>query len=112
MDDWNPQANDIFLEALDLPEGDERGRFIKTKCHDNAALLEKVEALISAYRQSGEFLNHPLTGPGLKPSPAIGSMVGPYKLIEEIGEGGFGIVYLAEQAHPIRRRVALKILKA
>jgi serine/threonine protein kinase/WD40 repeat protein len=115
MADWNPQANDLFLQAAELDSPAARQRFLDHNCSD-PALRAQVESLLAAAAQAGSFLaraaaidpaatvDQPLTeGPGTR--------VGPYKLLQQIGEGGMGVVYMAEQDEPVRRKVALKIIK-
>jgi serine/threonine protein kinase/WD40 repeat protein len=119
MTTWNPQANDLFLKALDLPSGDERTLFLDEACAGDSALRAEVESLLEASERAGAFLESPATPP--IPGPTVdltantacaGGMIDSYKLLEQIGEGGFGIVFMAEQQHPVRRKVALKVLKA
>src|SRR5262249_34098468 len=86
----------------------------------DVALRQKVEQMLALRSQAENFLEScppPLAATsseraaGLVPVEGPGTVIGPYKLLEQIGEGGFGVVYLAEQTEPVRRRVALKILK-
>ena len=116
------RAKQVFQEALDKT-GRERDRFIATACGDDVELRAQVDALLAAHEEAGDFMSSP-TG-AMKdaaaraaatlavavPSEAPGARVGSYKLLQVIGEGGFGVVYMAEQEHPIHRRVALKIIK-
>jgi serine/threonine protein kinase len=114
-------AKQVFNEALEKTEA-ERTRFVAAACGDNAELRARVEALLAANDRAGEFLTAP-TGGGADaavkamaatsetPPEEPGTRIGPYKLLQVIGEGGFGVVYMAEQEQPIRRRVALKIIK-
>jgi serine/threonine protein kinase/tetratricopeptide (TPR) repeat protein len=102
----------IFDEALELPKAKREG-FLARECGDDAALKAQVEALLAA-AEDERFLSAP-TGPAhedvapLREGP--GTRIGPYKLLQLIGEGGFGAVFLAEQEKPVARRVALKIIK-
>jgi serine/threonine protein kinase/tetratricopeptide (TPR) repeat protein len=108
------QAKEIFSEAIDLRRA-QRDAFVNERCGQNAALRAAVGSLLAAYDRAGSFLAGPTLQPGqglpvdsaLPPLTQIGS----YRLLNVIGEGGFGTVYLAEQEHPIRRRVALKLIK-
>src|SRR5262245_918114 len=116
MSDWNPQANSLFLRALELPSADERLRYVDEACVGDSSLRADVEALLEASARAGSFLERP--APELdatRDMPVVteraGTIIGPYKLLEQIGEGGFGVVFLAEQSRPVRRKVALKILK-
>jgi eukaryotic-like serine/threonine-protein kinase len=122
------QQEAIFYEALKLPESD-RNAFLDRACAENPGLRAVVEEMLAAQVEAeeffvgsspalkpdaGELLVPGLPGPALAPPEAnepFGSALGPYKLLEKIGEGGCGIVYMAAQEKPIRRRVALKIIK-
>ncbi|MFN0056257.1 MAG: protein kinase domain-containing protein [Planctomycetales bacterium] len=104
----------IFNAALERPDLRERAAFLESACAGDPALRRSVESLLSAYG-AGEFLEAPaeplsktyLTDEAAQP----GATIGPYKLREVIGEGGMGIVYVAEQERPVRRKVALKVIK-
>jgi serine/threonine protein kinase len=109
-------AKGIFLAALDIGDAAERAAFVQRSCSDDAALRQRVEDLLRAYGQS----NGPLDKLAAALAPTemaepireqVGATIGPYKLMEQIGEGGFGLVFVAEQQQPIRRKVALKIIK-
>ena len=106
----------IFNEAIGIKSSAERAAFIKSACGDDAALLARVEALLKVHFEDKSFLRSPPAGidstldaPPLTEGP--GMKIGRYKLLQLIGEGGFGVVYMAEQEEPIRRKVALKIIK-
>lgn len=105
----------VFCEALTRRSAEERAAFLQDACRDNPELLARVEALLVAHDGAGSYLDLPTengsTAPWKAPLETVGTEIGPYKLLEQIGEGGFGVVYLAEQKQPLRRRVALKILK-
>jgi serine/threonine protein kinase/tetratricopeptide (TPR) repeat protein len=117
MTTWNPRANELFLKALELRPDGGRQEYLDAACAGDAALRAEVEALLEASARAGSFLESPATPPPLATveEPLLaerpGTMIGPYKLLEQIGEGGFGVVFLAEQTHPVRRKVALKVLK-
>jgi len=105
----------IFEAAIQLRDGRERAAYLTKACGDDSKLLADVESLIQAH-EAASLLDVPIFGEEvdwdnspLTESP--GTVIGPYKLLELIGEGGFGAVYMAEQEKPIRRRVALKIIK-
>src|SRR5437667_3244808 len=106
----------VFTEALRLPPED-RDRYLDKACKADVQFRRRVEALIQAYEQAGDFLGRPAGGrPGraAQASPVAekpGDRIGHYKLLQQIGEGGCGVVYMAEQEEPVRRRVALKIIK-
>jgi eukaryotic-like serine/threonine-protein kinase len=107
-----------ILEAVLARPAPERASFLGRECGGDAALRREVESLMVAYEGAGEFFANPTAespgGGGSPPRMAIegpGATVGRYKLLQQIGEGGFGVVYMAEQHHPIRRRVALKVIK-
>jgi WD40 repeat protein/serine/threonine protein kinase len=118
MTTWNTPANDLFLLALELSSAAERREYLDGACAGDVALRAEVESLLEASAQAGSFLESPAPQPQLGTTvddPVTerpGTMVGPYKLLEQIGEGGFGIVFMAEQTEPVRRKVALKVLKA
>ena len=102
----------IFLEALDFVSGSERAGFLDRRCGNNAQLRAQVEELLKANADMSQFLNetHPLVEDSFE-SDDIGSQIGKYKLMEQIGEGGMGMVYVARQEVPVERDVALKIIK-
>jgi serine/threonine protein kinase/tetratricopeptide (TPR) repeat protein len=104
----------IFLAALEIDDPRERAAYLDTACNGNADLRRGVEALLAADGRSGSFMSGPAAGEPTAvhtPAEGPGSRVGPYKLLQQIGEGGMGVVYMAEQAEPVRRTVALKIIK-
>jgi len=102
----------IFVDAHEKA-GAERQAFLEEACNDNPSLRYEVEALLSAAERAGDFMGA-ANGDRLSPrwpQECIGSTVGPYKLLQLLGEGGFGSVFVAEQERPIQRKVALKIIK-
>ncbi|MEM7230052.1 MAG: serine/threonine-protein kinase, partial [Planctomycetota bacterium] len=104
---------DILGEALELPE-DRRSAFVQSACGADDSLRAEVESLLRAYAEAGEFLDLPdndETSAHAAVGEQVGTVIGHYKLLQKIGEGGFGTVYMAEQFEPVRRRVALKIVK-
>lgn len=106
---------DIFVNALNL-DAQQRVAFVRQACKGNDGMQQRVEQLLAAHDQAGSFLAAPAAGPMdtsdfASIAEATGSIVGPYKLLQRISEGGFGVVYMAEQTEPVRRKVALKIIK-
>ncbi len=106
----------IFNAARKIAEPESRAGYLKQACGENPALLERVGALLRAHDEEKSFLESPpsvfvATADTSTIREGPGTVIGPYKLHEQIGEGGFGVVYLAEQQKPVRRRVALKIIK-
>ena len=106
---------EIFHEALALALPKERAAYLEQACGGNPALRASVEALLRANVGASGFLGNPaLPLDATLDAPIAerpGTIIGPYKLLEQIGEGGFGVVFMAEQTQPVRRKVALKILK-
>src|SRR5882672_6842549 len=105
----------VFTEALRLPP-EERARYLDQACKADVEFRRRVEALLQAYEQAGDFLGR---SAGERPMKAVqafpavekpGDRIGHYKLLQQIGEGGCGVVYMAEQEAPVRRRIALKII--
>ncbi len=107
------RAEELFQIAADLP-AEEHPAFLDEHCGDDAALRAELERLLRALEDEGDdLLAEPamaVTGP-IEPGEGPGDRIGPFKLLTQLGEGGFGVVYLAEQDKPVRRRVALKIIK-
>ena len=98
----------IFNEAKARPAGAERERFLADACTGDPELKEHVLSLLQAHEGAGDFLMHTLV---VSPTERPGDAIGRYKLREMLGEGGCGVVYVAEQEEPVRRRVALKVIK-
>ena len=112
------QAKSIFLAAIEKPSA-ERAAFLDEAAGGDAELRARVEALLKAHEDPDSFLDKAVpqfpTVDHIPPAPLaehVGTLIGPYKLLEQIGEGGMGVVYMADQQAPVRRRVALKIIKA
>jgi serine/threonine protein kinase len=106
---------EIFNQALSLPP-EARPVFLDHACAGDPAIRASVEELLRSYDDASGFLDAPAYGPvdvdAVSPTDArIGAFIGHYRLLEQIGEGGMGTVYLAEQTHPVRRQVALKVIK-
>jgi hypothetical protein len=112
---WNPEANEIFLRALEVLPPEARRTFLDDACRADRLLREQVESLLAANEQAGSFLEAPapnLVATAEEPvRERPGTLIGPYKLMEQIGEGGMGLVFVAEQQQPVRRKVALKVIK-
>ena len=116
MDSRSPNVRAIFERALELMAGAERERYLDEACGGQAELRKQVDALLKADIEAGSFLASPafddhITRPFEPIGEKPGSVIGPYKLLEQIGEGGFGAVFMAEQERPLRRRVAVKVIK-
>jgi serine/threonine protein kinase/tetratricopeptide (TPR) repeat protein len=106
------KLGEIFFEALAKDAPEERERYLAAACGPDADLRRQLDSLLEAHAQSGDFLRQTVLAPNSPPlGEGPGSMVGRYKLLQQIGEGGFGVVYVAEQEEPLRRRVALKVIK-
>ncbi|MHC4435112.1 MAG: serine/threonine protein kinase, partial [Planctomycetota bacterium] len=106
----------IFYAALDIKSPVERTAYLTTVCGDDTELLARVGELLKVHASECSFLEAvaPHLGITLEQEPLTegpGTIIGPYRLLELIGEGGFGAVYMAQQEKPIRRRVALKVIK-
>ncbi|HWA29309.1 MAG TPA: protein kinase [Lacunisphaera sp.] len=103
-------AETLFNDALALPAAN-RPAFLAQRCGTDAGLLAKVSALLAAHDSSSSVFDQPLTLSPTSPDEFSGEMLGRYRLLERLGEGGCGAVWAAEQREPVRRRVALKIIK-
>jgi serine/threonine protein kinase/tetratricopeptide (TPR) repeat protein len=111
-----PRVKAIFLEAVGQYEPHQWEQYVRDACAADDELRRRVEVLLHAHIESAGLLDALGPGSGTVPSLAaaqesLGSSIGPYKLSEVIGEGGMGVVYVAEQHQPVRRRVALKVIK-
>src|SRR5579859_2492931 len=112
------------MAALQIEDPAGQRAYLDEVCGDDADLRRRVAALLAAFGQAGSFLQQPAAktdatadlaaakpsanGP---PAERPGTMIGPYKLLQQIGEGGMGTVYMAEQMEPLQRKVALKLIK-
>jgi WD40 repeat protein len=107
---------EIFNIAADIEDPAKRSSYLESACKGNQKLRADIESLLRSDHKAGDFLESPPFGANvtLDDSPLTegpGTVIGRYKLLEKIGEGGFGVVYMADQTKPISRRVALKIIK-
>jgi serine/threonine protein kinase len=106
----------IFEVARKIDSREAREAYLQQICGNDAALEQRVRALLKAYDESASFLESPAATPaGTIDIPTAtecpGTVIGPYKLLQQIGEGGMGLVFVADQQEPIKRRVALKVIK-
>ncbi len=121
MDPAKAEPDDIFCDALELASAAERAAYLDRACGDDADLRQRVERLLEAHAEAQSFL---AAGPAIAaattaPAAGVGgavgvggTVIGPYKLVEVIGEGGMGTVWLAQQTEPVKRLAALKVIKA
>ena len=116
----NASEQTIFDAARQLPDAKARVAYLDSDCAGDAPLREGIERLLQVSQRADEFLAGDPLGLGetgrqtllvLPLSEGPGTVIGNYKLLEKLGEGGFGVVSMAEQKQPIKRRVALKIIK-
>ncbi len=129
MASWNPKANEIFLAAVELPDPAARRALLDQRCGSDAGLRAEVEALLAAADQPATFLDRPAVAPfaptatapadpggrtaDYPPGGEAGAVIaGRYTLLERIGEGGMGEVWVAKQTEPVQRKVAVKLIKA
>ena len=107
-------ARSIFLAAVERGPNEWPG-LLDEACGDDAELRERVDQLLHAHQAMGSIHGGAAAGPAattdFPPGEGPGKVIGSYKLLEQIGEGGFGVVFMAEQTQPVRRKVALKVLK-
>src|SRR6516164_177887 len=128
---------DLFIAALERDDPAERDAYLAQACGGDVDLRRRVEHLLRLHKDAGSFLKPPAAAPGEtvdptpggadgepgqvdlertrdEPSPhgeGLGATIGPYKLMQKLGEGVMGIVWVAEQHEPVKRRVALKVIK-
>ncbi|MGA2248383.1 MAG: serine/threonine-protein kinase, partial [Verrucomicrobiota bacterium] len=110
---------EVFNVALELPAG-QRAAYLEVACAGDPALRQRLEALLAADNQAEEFppkgnaaakASLKLGVPAASDDDVVGQTIGRYKLLEKVGEGGCGVVYVAQQDEPVRRRVAMKVIK-
>ncbi|HEY7330010.1 MAG TPA: serine/threonine-protein kinase [Gemmataceae bacterium] len=117
MQDAMPRIDELFWEAAQIAVGEQRDSYLSRACGDDRALRQRLERLLQALPKVKGFLEQPLIGPGQVPyvndslAEQPGAEIGPYKLHKQIGEGGMGLVFLAEQTRPMCRSVALKVIR-
>src|SRR5262249_42146230 len=111
----SPEIESILAAAVEIDSEAARREFLDQACVGDAELKRRVEELLENHFRAGSFLESPAADlfsiSDGQPTEHAGTVVGPYKLLEQIGEGGFGVVFMAEQTQPVRRKVALKVLK-
>src|SRR5262249_43014495 len=108
------QVEAIFGEALSKSQS-ERAAFLDEACEGNRELRQEIERLLAPHPRAEGFLDGPHLGDTAAyhaHSEAAGAVIGPYKLVQQIGEGGMGTVWMAQQTEPVKRVVALKLIKA
>ena len=115
-----PGLETILSEAVEIPSETDRRAYLDDACGDDATLRSRIDRLVADHFLAGNFLEQPpmclppfetaTFNPSLE-DPSTGGKIGPYKLLQQIGEGGMGTVWMAEQTEPIRRRVALKLIR-
>jgi serine/threonine protein kinase len=114
MSSREAEAARIFLEAVEHCECGRRAEFVREAAAGDPILLQRVDALLKAHDEPNPLLDGDHLAPTRdipQPSERPGTVIGPHKLLEQIGEGGMGLVFVAEQQQPVKRRVALKVIK-
>jgi WD40 repeat protein/serine/threonine protein kinase len=115
MESGQKNIDTILSEAIEIASEAERQAYLDQVCGDDKELRREAERLVADHFEAGDFLEQPAAIPdatlGQPVTEKPGMVIGRYKLLEQIGEGGFGVVFMAEQEEPVRRKVALKIIK-
>ncbi|UCD51368.1 MAG: protein kinase [Phycisphaerales bacterium] len=111
-----PNPEEILQKAVEIINPAERAAYLEQACGGDGALRAEIESLLKAHQEAGTFLDAPaldreVTLATAGPMEGPGTVIGRFKLLEQIGEGGMATVYMAEQERPVRRKVALKIVK-
>src|SRR5262245_20534006 len=115
--DEGPTMNErsIFAAALDIADPQERATYLDQACGHDPQVRRHLDELLAAEGKLGSFLDRPPLSDATRQYEPVterpGSVIGPYRLMEQIGEGGMGLVFVAEQQEPVRRKVALKVIK-
>src|SRR5262245_41262891 len=111
MSENSVSDSQIFRFAATL-SAEERGKYLDNACREDERLRAEFESLLRVHDLDGSFLGSPAAVVTIDRPIAeqVGTLIGPYKLLEQIGEGGMGLVYMAEQQQPVRRLVALKLV--
>ena len=110
-----PSIDSIFCAAIEIESPDERRAIVEQVCGEDVDLRHQVERLLHAHFHGRSILDAPAQPVATVDEPlreTAGTVVGPYKLLEQIGEGGMGTVWMAQQTEPIKRLVAVKLIKA
>lgn len=111
----NRSVDAVFCAAIEIESSSQRESWLNQACGEDAELRRQVDRLLQAHFRGGSIVDSPAhtIDPTVDQPPAErpGARIGPYKLLQQIGEGGMGTVYMAEQAHPVQRKVALKVIK-
>src|ERR1700722_10577810 len=105
---------DIFNLARKIDSAEARQDYVQQACGEDEVLRNRVGALLQVHEGERGFLSFPGGVIAIADSTSMegqGTLIGPYKLLEQIGEGGFGLVFMAEQQQPVRRKVAVKLVK-
>jgi eukaryotic-like serine/threonine-protein kinase len=106
---------DLFTAALQITEATARAAWLDQECGADAALRQRIDVLLQAFDKAGSLLDNPVAASGAtvegSNAESPGTVIGPYKLLQQIGEGGMGVVWMAEQTQPVQRKVALKVIK-
>jgi tetratricopeptide (TPR) repeat protein/serine/threonine protein kinase len=115
MTDPQVELRDLFCEALDRHTPEEQAAYLDQACQGKPEMRCRLDALLRVHDEARTFMKRPATaafaGAPEANREGPGTLLGAYELVEQIGEGGFGLVFLAEQQHPVRRQVAVKVLK-
>src|SRR5262245_22349688 len=110
-----PSIDSIFCSAIEIESSEERRALIERACGNDVELKQQVERLLHAHFHGRSILDAPVQPVATIDEPLRetgGTVIGPYKLLEQIGEGGMGTVWMAQQTEPVKRLVAVKLIKA